>query len=112
MYRREPLVISATMTQNMKTIGSKLTFRTVASSGKPPTVKISHISITIKPMRNNCISLVDSSSQRIPLVIHYTPVNAKTNLRPTAAFFLSDLHNRKADVKIDMNASMMEPVPY
>jgi hypothetical protein len=39
-----------------------LTFRTESSSGIPPTVKISQISITMNPSRNNCISLISHIS--------------------------------------------------
>lgn len=95
------------------------TFRTSVSNGKPPTVKISQISTTIYPIRNNCISLIDKkfSCQKPRPNSIYGCASFATGrlftrhayLLPTAAFFLSDLHIRKRVTNIDIKASRIDP---
>lgn len=80
------------------------TIRTRPLRGKPPTVKISHISTIMYPRRNSCISLQSTVSVN---AFHLRDHNVY--LRPTAAFFLSDLHIKRRATSMAMPQRSIEP---
>lgn len=84
--------------------GGLRTSLTLSGKGKPPTVKISHISTTMKPARNICISL-----ERLQFLSLAPNVFDASYLRPTAACFVSDRHSKKTVMTIAMAHSIIEP---
>jgi hypothetical protein len=90
------------------TVGTELRNHTILTfplKGNMPTVKISQISIIMYPMRKSCISLATG----LVLGLMGNKGN-KAYLRPTAACFRSDRHNRYVVNTIAIPQRIIDPI--